>query len=274
MKHSVAFFAARAVGAFLLLSSCATPAAMPDPGPVTVPATPPVTPPATDISYPGQVLDLSKWKLTLPIGAPEKPDEVFQPQLNTFANSSFFRLNATNDAVLFRANADGVTTNGSGYPRSELREMTVPATSNSYKASWSSGSGTHTLLIDQAVTHLPDVKKHIVVGQIHDADDDIIVFRLEDKKLFINLNGKNGPTLTSNYALGTRFTVQFVVANDKTDCYYNGTKVYTYAKSFSGAYFKAGAYVQSSCVDDKKVAGELCSAYGEVAIYNVQVTHQ
>ncbi len=33
------------------------------------------------------------------------------------------------------------------------------------------------------------VKPHIVAGQIHDADDDVIVFRLEGKKLFIDHNG-------------------------------------------------------------------------------------
>jgi hypothetical protein len=173
--------------------------------------------------------------------------------------------------VVFRAHAGGDTTNNSGYPRSELREMKNNGADN---ASWSSSSGTHTLFIDQAVTHLPDVKRHIVVGQIHDASDDVIVFRLEGQKLFIDLNGNDGPTLTSSYALGTRFTVRFEVSNDEVKCYYNDELKYTYPKSFSGAYFKAGAYVQSSCQGDKKVAGESCDAYGEVEIYDVKVTHQ
>jgi hypothetical protein len=49
---------------------------------------------------------------------------------------------------------------------------------------------------------------------------------------------------------------------------------YTYPKAFSGAYFKAGAYVQSSCQGSKKVSGESCSAYGESVIYGVEVLHQ
>ncbi len=44
------------------------------------------------------------------------------------------------DGVQFRAPVDGVTTSGSSYPRSELREMTD---SGSSEASWSSTSGTH-----------------------------------------------------------------------------------------------------------------------------------
>jgi hypothetical protein len=86
--------------------------------------------------------------------------------------------------------------------------------------------------------------------------------------------GSDGPTLTSSYVPGTRFTVGFEVANNAVKCYYNGALEYTYNKSFSGAYFKAGAYVQSSCQGDKKVAGESCSAYGEAVIYDVAVQHQ
>jgi uncharacterized protein YycO len=50
--------------------------------------------------------------------------------------------------------------------------------------------------------------------------------------------------------------------------------VETWPVHFSGAYFKAGAYVQSNCQGKKKVAGESCDAYGEVVIYKVSVTHQ
>lgn len=223
--------------------------------------------------YPADVLDLTNWHLTLPVDTSHagSPDEIDQPELDTYANSSFFFLNAAKTGVAFRAYTNGVTTSGSGYPRSELRERTNGGATH---ASWSSSSGKHTLFIDQAVTHLPDVKPHIVVGQIHDSSDDVIVFRLEGQKLFIDLNGNDGPTLTSSYVPGTRFTVGFEVENDAVKCFYNGALKYTYSKSFSGAYFKAGAYVQSSCQGSKKVTGESCSAYGEAVIYDVAVQHQ
>lgn len=223
--------------------------------------------------YPSDLLDLSNWHLTLPVDTSHagSPDQIDQPELDTYTNSSFFFLNAAKTGVTFRAYTNGATTSGSGYPRSELRERINGGAAH---ASWSSSSGTHKLFIDQAVTHLPDVKPHIVVGQIHDSSDDVIVFRLEGQKLFIDLNGNDGPTLTSSYVPGTRFTVGFEVANNAVKCYYNGALKYTYSKSFSGAYFKAGAYVQSSCQGDKKVAGESCSAYGEAVIYDVSVQHQ
>jgi Alginate lyase len=150
--------------------------------------------------------------------------------------------------------------------------MTNNGTTN---ASWSSGSGTHTMEIDEAITHLPVVKPHIVAGQIHDASDDVIVFRLEGQKLFIDINGTDGPTLNSAYVLGTRFKVKFVVSGNQTKCYYNDVLKYTLSKSYSGAYFKAGAYTQSSCKSGGTPGpSESCSAYGEVLIYNVTVTHQ
>lgn len=224
-------------------------------------------------SLPANVLNLTNWKITLPIDGSDSgtdADEVKQPALATYSIDPYFKNNSTNTGVIFRAHTGGATTSGSGYPRSELREMTNNGTTN---ASWSSGSGTHTMEIDQAITHLPVVKPHIVAGQIHDAGDDVIVFRLEGQKLFIDINGTDGPTLNSAYVLGTRFKVKFVVSGNQTKCYYNDVLKYTLSKSYSGAYFKAGAYTQSSCTGTPG-SSESCSAYGEVVIYNVAVTHQ
>jgi hypothetical protein len=224
-------------------------------------------------SLPANVLNLTNWKITLPIDGSDSgsdADEVKQPQLATYSIDPYFKNNSDNTGVIFRAHTGGATTSGSGYPRSELREMTNSGASN---ASWSSGSGTHTMEIDQAITHLPVVKPHLVAGQIHDGGDDVIVFRLEGTKLFIDINGDDGPTLTSNYVLGTRFKVKFVVSNNQTKCYYNDVLMYTHNQSYSGAYFKAGAYTQSSCTGTPG-SSESCSAYGEVVIYNVTVSHQ
>ena len=224
---------------------------------------------------PANILNLTNWKLNLPIDANGTQTgtsvEIKRPQLDTFSIYPWFRSNNIGNGVIFNANCGGATTSGSGYPRSELREMTNNGTAS---ASWSSSAGTHIMEIDQAITHLPDVKKHIVVGQIHDANDDVIVFRLENKKLFMDHNGLDGVILDNNYILGTRFKVKFVVANNQVMSYYNDVLKETYPVTFTNSYFKAGAYVQSSCKGIKQVAGELCSAYGEVVIYNVTVTHQ
>jgi hypothetical protein len=224
---------------------------------------------AATCSYPAQVLNLTNWKQTLPTGSSKSPKEILQTLLSSFSLAPFFQANTDCNAVVFRAPVNGVTTSGSGYPRSELREM---KNNGADQASWSTTSGTHTMFIDQAITAVPKTKKHVVAGQIHDASDDVIVIRLEYPKLFVDINGTTGPTLDANYTLGKRFTVKFEAANGKIKIYYNGnqTPVYTLSKSTSGNYFKAGAYTQSNCTKETVCDN---SNFGEVAIYDLKVTH-
>ncbi len=224
-------------------------------------------PPAV-ITLPAQLLNLTNWKLTLPVDTSHAgcPDEYQQPELAGFADSQFFHLNTNNNGVVFKAHCGGYTTSGSGYPRSELREM---INNGATKASWSTTNGTHTMVITQAITHLPVFKPHVVAGQIHDANDDVIVYRLEGQTLFIDLNGKTGPILATNYQLGDVFTVAFVARNGTVECYYNGQYIYTYPVKAAGCYFKAGVYTQSNTTK-----GDAPDAYGEVTIYGLSVTHQ
>ena len=231
---------------------------------------PTVTPkPIAKLSGLSRLFNLSNWKLTLPTGSSGKPAEIRQPVLNTYRLEPWFIPGS--DALRFRAPVNGATTGGSKYPRSELREMTNNGTAN---ASWTSFWGTHTLFLDEAITAVPKTKQHVVAGQIHDANDDIIVIRLEYPNLYVNADGKNVYTLDSGYTLGKRFTIKFVVKTGETEVYYNNNSkpVYTLSKDYSGAYFKAGAYIQSNCT---KESSEGCNAdnFGEVLIYQADITH-
>lgn len=224
---------------------------------------------STPDKVPSEILDITNWKLTLPTGSDEEPIEIKQPALNNFQIDPWFIVNTSSKGIQFRAPVNGVTTGGSNYPRSELREMSNNGKTN---ASWSSNSGTHEMIIDEAIMHVPKDKPHVVAGQIHDDSDDIIVVRLEYPNLYINVDGKNKFILDDNYKLGKRFTIQFIVNNDQTKMYYNKSKdpVYILNKNYSGAYFKAGVYTQSNCSKEN-----ICNNnnYGEVMIYNVQVSH-
>ena len=228
--------------------------------------------PTIGISYPSQVFNLTNWKLTLPIGLLESPAEIKQPELGTYKIDPWFIV-APDGGVRFRAPVNGVTTSGSNYPRSELREMT---NNGQEKASWSSNSGTHTLFLDQAITAVPKKKKHVVAGQIHDKKDDVIVIRLQYPDLYVNVDGKNVYKLDSSYALGKRFTVQFQVIGNQTKVYYNNSAdaVHTLNKDYSGAYFKTGAYTQSNCSKEGFFSPCNDNNYGEVVVYQVIVTHQ
>lgn len=223
-----------------------------------------VSPPA---STPATVLDLANWKLTLPVETSRSgnPDEIKQPELGWFTQSPHFELNNQKNGVIFRANVEGATTKGSSYPRSELREMTD---SGKQLASWSSFSGTHTMFIKQAITHLPVVKSEVVAGQIHDASDDVIMIRLNGKRLFVEGSRQVIGELDPTYNLGTTFSVKIVASDGRIKVYYNDVQKVDYVKSGQGYYFKAGCYSLSNLSK-----GDQAGAYGEVVIYDLQVSH-
>ncbi len=219
---------------------------------------------------PGDVLDLGPWKLTLPIDDPREagsPWEILQPELATFSIDPHFMLDASGEAVIFQAHAGGTTTDNSGYPRSELREMTADGAE---LASWSTSEGTHTMTMVQAITALPEVKPHVVAGQIHDAEDDVVMIRLEGEHLFVEGGGDELGTLDDAYVLGTEFTVVVEAHDGEIDVYYEDLSrpAVTVPRDVDGCYFKAGAYTQSN-----EEQGDAPDAYGEVVIRDLVVEH-
>lgn len=220
---------------------------------------------ASTATVPGELLDLSIWKLTLPVGEAERPREILQPELDTFEMDPWFLVEG--GAVRFRANVGGVTTGGSSYPRCELREMERDGRT---RASWSTTAGQHSMRIVQAITALPPVKPHVVAGQIHDAADDVVMIRLEGRHLFVEGNGRELGTLDSDYALGEIFTVR-IEARDghiRVDHGDDGSFEVDLAVATDGCYFKAGAYTQSN-----PSRGDDPDSYGEVVIHELEVTH-
>lgn len=239
----------------------------PDPPPTTTPAPPPTTtpetPPQSAGRTPGDVLDLENWYLTLPSGKPGSPNTIHQPALDQY-RSEYFGLNDARNGVVFRTTAGGVTTKNSKYPRSELREM-----KGKDKAAWSNSSGTHTLTARQAVTALPKAKPELVTAQIHDASDDVLMVRLEGRKLVVQYNdGDSEIVIDPNYVLGTVFDVKIVAANNRIQVFYNNALKATVNKKGTGWYFKSGSYLQSNTSK-----GDAPSAVGEVVIYSLNVTH-
>ena len=217
---------------------------------------------------PGHILDLSNWKLTLPTGSGSSPTEVVGNALGSLTGQDKWFSVGQGCGVAFRAPVNGVTTSGSKNPRSELREMTDDGAAS---AGWSSTEGTHTMVLREAFTRLPSGKPQVVGGQIHDASDDISVFRLEGSSLYVTEgNNPHYRLVTDSYRLGTPFEAKYVVSGGVIRAYYNGRLVATIAKDFSGAYFKAGAYTQANCQDASPCGS---GNYGEVMVYSLRVTH-
>lgn len=136
-------------------------------------------------------------------------------------------------------------------------------------ASWSNLTGTHTMTIREAITRVPEVKPHVVAAQIHDAENDVVMVRLEGTHLFVEYGDGEGEfTLDEAYVLGTPFDLRITAAGGRVQVDYNGVRAGDVPLAGEGWYFKAGTYTQSN-----PERGDAADAAGEVVIYSLDVEH-
>jgi len=234
---------------------------------VTVPtAAGAATASGTSARLPAHVLDLSHWTLTLPTAA-----DITNPALETYS-SQYMSVTPGGDAVQFYAPTDGAPAPGSIFARSELRE--TKGNGNVGTRTWSVNSGVNTVTITEAVTQLPAKNPHLVAGQIHDSDSDLLMVYLNGSCLTTKYmwDDPSPKCLISNYKLGTVFTVKLTASGGWITLYLNGVKKLAFqppSQYQNGLYFKAGCYDQSSAAK----YGEPPGSYGEVDIYALSTSH-
>ncbi|MBU2949347.1 Ig-like domain-containing protein [Tamlana agarivorans] len=233
----------------------------------------------------------NQWKITYPDGVEDKT-------LCDEPNNEFFHVSDAGDALVFFApiRSDNGTTPNSSYIRSELREREADGSKDIY---WTT-DGSHMIYVEQAITHLPIVKSHLVATQIHgnkdDGIDDSMVMRLEGSHLFLSFNGgklRDDVTIKSDYNLGDKHEVIFLVEDGKHYCYYSedGNLLDAYNSgnasqylvkddgnevlmdlSYDETYFKVGNYTQSN-PDKEGDETDNPDNYGEVYVYDYAVVH-
>ncbi len=219
---------------------------------------------------PSEVLPLGAWKLTLPIDTdrPSKPDEVLQPELNRFSDPQLFHVKvmAGIAAVAFAAPCEGVTTGGSEYPRTELREMQPDGTT---RASWGVADGSkHSLTARLAVTQAPPVKPHVICAQIHNEDKKLLAIRFENSRIIAEGEGQEDVRIVPRYTLGTPFSLQIVAHAGEIVVRYDDREVVRWTSKSEGCYFKIGCYTQSN-----PKRGDLPHSLGEVVVYDLKLKH-
>jgi hypothetical protein len=214
-------------------------------------------------------LNLQSWKLTLPVDSelPGRPDEITQPRLASFVLPNLFEATADGRGLVFRAPCGGVPTRGSNYPRCELREMQADG---SREAAWNTKDGyVHEMRMAAAITHLPKVKPHLVCAQIHDAKSDVLMIRLERRKLFVERKPSADVVLDAEYTLGKRFTLRIEARAGVVRLWHNDVLKLEWPADKPGCYFKAGCYTQSN--PDR---GDAADDYGHVIVYELTTRHQ
>jgi hypothetical protein len=229
--------------------------------PPSVGAAPSATP--SPFRFPGEIIHAENWYLTLPTGVEGDPDTIPTEELGTYS-SEYFHLTDAKDGVVFTANAGGVTTSGSQYPRSELREMI-----NGENASWDGRSGTHVMELDQAITMTPSIKPDVIAGQIHGGDDDVMQIHLSGTKLTVKYaDGDEEVVLDDDYQLGERFRAKIESSGGRVKVWHNGELKADLPIYGAESYFKAGVYVNSNTAK-----GAPASDVGQVVIYGLTVSH-
>lgn len=211
------------------------------------------------------IFDLQNWKLAIPINTdyPGDPDEIKQPELANY-QSQYFKLNSAKDGMVFMANAGGEVIPGSDFPRTELREMT---NSGADTAAWSSADATYSMTIVESITHLPASHPSIVVGQIHNADDYVLLVRLDGSRLFVKVDDRAVANLDDDYELGDTFELKIQASGDIISVFYNSVQKYVLNRQCDDCYFKAGVYLQTNT--DK---GDSPESYGEVVMQDLRLT--
>lgn len=202
--------------------------------------------------------DLSHWKLTLPVDKTGNYDghasEVSAAQLAAgFKNSHF--LSDASGSLVFWCPVNGAKTEGTEFPRSELREMLDPENPS---VNWKA-QGTHILSARCRVTEVPSNPK-LVIGQIHSYSEKAKpLVKLQYYKGRIEALVKSSPTkgkdiklVWPEVGLGNDFTYQIKLQDGVLSVAVNGNEQTENIVQNDPAwadqtfYFKAGAYPQDN----------------------------
>jgi hypothetical protein len=208
---------------------------------------------------PGDKFDLTHWKLTLPVDAAGttsgKATEVSAAQLASgYTNAQYFQT-GVDGTMVFWCPVNGATTEGSDFPRSELREMLDPANSD---VNWTA-HGTHILEAQCRVTEVPSSQK-VIIGQIHGfsgAARPLIKLqffkgRIEAQVKLSPNNGTDRKLVFPEVGLNNDINYQIKLQDGRLDVTVNGE---TRTENIFGNdadwanqtfYFKAGAYCQDN----------------------------
>ncbi len=226
---------------------------------------------------PTDPIDLTHWKLTLPVDAKGstagQAAEISAAGLASGYADEFFHIDS-HRRLVFWCPVNGATTEGTEFPRSELREMLdkqQPA------VNWTS-QGTHVMTARCRVLEVPSYPK-VVIGQIHGYPDkakpliklQYFKGRVEALVKISPNAGKDRKLTFAEVGLNQEIAFEIKVQDGVLWCTVNGLTQTQDLKDNDAAwaeqtfYFKAGAYPQDNSGDAQEGA--------RVVFSSLHVTH-
>jgi len=129
--------------------------------------------------------------------------------------------------VQFWARADGPTTSGSSFARSELRELDLNGTNMGFDAK---DGGVHQLHFRARVTHLPPDDSEVCIAQLHNGDTERLAIRTTSNgdgtcRLVGRANGSQIVVFADNYVPNTEFEGMLEIVAGEARFYYNNMNV-------------------------------------------------
>lgn len=248
-------------------------------------------------------IDLSHWKVTLPVG---NPTEVFPPEILNYATNEtlkpFMYNDSVNGALVFYTYPDASTANSS-YSRTELREQMEPGSNDKNWTFFQGGRMKGTLSMDEISKDNKGDYHRTIIMQIHgrltDEQRDLIgeddnnappilkIYWVNGKvrvksKVLKDLNASSTDILFTDawgddegytfpeYVGFDKFTLEIKVSEGKMEVVLNNKTSVVYDNVHMQKwgvfenYFKAGNYLVSKDED----------AFAKVKFYELEVTHK
>ncbi len=120
------------------------------------------------------------WKLTIPTGSP------YATTIYPVTEQPPY-YEVVGDRQIFRTPSDGVTTSGSSYPRTEMREMR-----DGVEASWSLSTGEYVKPLKRTCSvDILEAGHKTIIGQIHGGSNELCRLYYEDGVIYF-ANDKSG----------------------------------------------------------------------------------
>jgi Ca2+-binding RTX toxin-like protein len=236
----------------------------------------------TSTTAPGSIIDLDDWKVQLPVdssgGFSGSYTEVWN--LDTYVSPYFYT--GSDGALVLTAPVEGVTTGGSSYARTELRE--VDGSSN---AEWTLDQGGYlavAMQVDMVPQKTDGSDAKIVIGQIHGGDSQLVRLYFEHGSIYW-VNGRNEAQAkdviyqlkdskgnTPDVDLNETFSYSFNVKGHDLSVSVTADGTTYFSKITIGPgwddnqfYFKAGLYLGTN---ESTSTGD-----GQVSIFDTVLTH-